>query len=137
MQVLVGVAETELRATNVTIIGDSPSTSTGVQADAFTSRTARVTLANSVLRNVDTSLEATGSGTVVFVTDHSSYDFSATNGPVLPSPSDVDDNSASHFVAPAFANPAAGDYRLRHSSPLLDAGSASVAGLGPQDLRRL
>lgn len=128
----------ELRLRNVTIVGNASTQSTGASAFALTGYTATLDIANTIIRNVNASIvnDTSGGGAPTVTTQFSSYDF-ASSSSILPDSTDIDDNSAAHFVGPALADPAAGDYRLRHDSLLVDAGSATFVDVGATDRRGL
>jgi hypothetical protein len=120
-----GSADTAtVNANHLTVVGGN-GTSSGVVANANGSgtRTAVVDLKNSIVRGPATSLrrDAGAGHTANFTVTRSSYQ--ATVG----APTDGGGNLVN--VDPGFVNPAAGDYHLRATSPVVDKAASSTASL--------
>jgi hypothetical protein len=110
-----------LTATNVTVAGTDPTAGTGVHAKAYVAgKSAVVTLQNSIVYGVKTSLEREASAGLAYVkADHSAYDPAAVSESGIGNTWDAGGNTS---AAPGFVDPAAHDYRLAPGSALIDAG---------------
>jgi hypothetical protein len=123
----------ELDATNVTVVGAGQGAGIVSRATPFLAAgTADMNVSSSVVRGVSTAVQRTGmtfignEGTANLTIGHSSYDLASVTssgpGALTETGGNLDDVGA-RFVG-------AGDYRLRHDSPLIDVGDPSPPGAG-------
>ena len=128
--------DTTVTATNVTITGTGSGTGLIARSNpVLASSTGNLLVSSSIVRGVETAIERTASpdlqdGDAANVTiDHSSYELAAVTstgpGTLTATTGNVDD------VDPRFVG--AGDFRLRHDSPLIDAGRPGAPGPGASD----
>jgi hypothetical protein len=119
---------------HLTLVGPGAGTTTGVKAfSTATDMSATVNVHDTTVTGVGTPFhaETAAMNAVALISiDHSNYHAAANSvaseggtatAPLTPGPTDLD-------ADPAFADPAAGDFRLRWNSPLVDHG---VPGGGP------
>ena len=125
---------TTVNLDGVTMLGTVEGTSSvGILAStsAFPDAAVEVNLTNSILRaNLPLVTDALGNGRATITTRYSDYD-QARNKPPLGNVA-INESNILNVGDPGFADSAAGDYRLRAGSPLIDAGdpdSASGADL--------
>jgi hypothetical protein len=123
----------ELDAMNVTVVGAGQGAGIVSRATPFVAAgTADMNVSSSVVRSVSTAVQRTGmtiignEGTANLTIGHSSYDLASVTssgpGTLTETAGNVDDVGA-RFVG-------AGDFRLRHDSPLIDVGDPSPPGAG-------
>jgi Ca2+-binding RTX toxin-like protein len=125
-----------LVANGLTIVGNGHSSSSGVVVDSHDG-TANGTLVNSIVHNVYTALQrqsADPGETAQLSVFNSSYDgakvinFGGGTGTISQGAGNL-----TTALDPLFLAPASGDYRLRHDSPLIDAGGTAAPAY-PLDL---
>ena len=113
-----------ITARRVTIVGDGVTSQRA--ASAFANSAAdnySITISDSVIANVITPLSCFESaGTATIATDYSSVPAGSSDG----CGGGITQTHAVSTAAPRFVNAAAGDYRLRYDSPLVDAGDPAA-----------
>jgi hypothetical protein len=128
-------------------IRNGDATSVGIlQAESDTGATESINLSHSIVWDIGHPIfQATPPAGTTFTVNVTSANYdSDDNLPLTPvGPGQVRNEASISEVDPRFIDPVfgvnglSGDYRLAHSSPLIDSGSALAAGSGETDLRGL
>src|SRR4051794_15058055 len=113
-----------LNATGDTVVGDDTGSAGLIAGEGPLGHNAHVTLSNTTLSGYGHSIIANASGGGVDVKlSHSDYDDTT----VIAAAGQIDATEPNTHDAPAFVDPASGDYHLQAASPLVDAGDPATA----------
>lgn len=120
-----GSSITSVKADSVTIIGPGYAGTIGAGAasgGALPNATAELILTNSIIRGAASSLWVSDAGRTGSAKVRASYSDYDPSGNVVASIGALTESNVSNVGDAGFVDPAAGDYHLRDTSPLLDRG---------------
>ena len=119
-----GSADIQAAISGTTIVEPAPS-SAGVLARGLNGGNVNVSVENSVVVAENSFVRQSNLNPTVVTVGHSAFDPSTA---LVQGPGSFDFAGTNVNVTPGFVDPAAGDYRLRPDSALIDKGAASAAG---------